>query len=166
MKLLKFLLVLTLIFFTACSNNKSNKNISNGIAVLSNNEEGYKLLQKNCYACHSVTSKSHDDIIAPPMIAIKKRYMMSYSTENEFVTAFTKWTLNPNKENALMFGAVQNFKTMPKLPFNEIDMVKIASYVFNNELEKPVWFQSHYNEEHPNGMGNGNGKRRGMQRGF
>jgi hypothetical protein len=32
--------------------------------------------------------------------------------------------------------------------------------MFNNELEKPSWFQKHFNEEHPNGMGNG--KRRGM----
>lgn len=91
---------------------------------------------------------------------------MSYTTEREFVNAFTKWTLNPKEENALMFGAVQNFKVMPKLPFNEDDMVKIATYVYNNELEKPIWFQNHFNEEHPNGMGNMNGKRRRMQRNF
>ena len=166
MKLLNYLLVFTLVILTACSNNKTNKNSTKKISVLTNNKEGYNLLQHNCYACHSIISKSHDEIIAPPMIAIKKRYKMSYTTEREFVNAFTKWTLNPKEENALMFGAVQNFKVMPKLPFKEDDMVKIATYVYNNELEKPIWFQNHFNEEHPNGMGNMNGKRRRMQRNF
>lgn len=161
MKTIKILLVITLATLTSCSNSKKDKNDSKEVAIISKEDEGYKLLQQNCYACHSVTSKSHDEIIAPPMVAIKRRYKMAYTTENEFVTAFTNWTLDPKEENALMFGAVQNFKVMPKQPFNKEEMVKIATYVFNNELEKPTWFENHFNEEHPNGMGNGNGNRRG-----
>ncbi|WP_162879979.1 c-type cytochrome [Lutibacter oceani] len=164
MKALKILLVITLITLTACSNSnsKQNKNILADVKEISKDNDGLKLLQQNCYACHSVTSKSHDEIIAPPMVAVKRRYKMTYMSENEFVKALTDWVLDPKEENALMFGAVQNFKVMPKQPFNKEEVVKIATYIFNNELEKPSWFESHFNDEHPNGMGKGNGKGRGM----
>ena len=38
------------------------------------------------------------------------------------------------------------------------EVTKIAIFMFNNELEKPSWFENHFNEEHPNGMGKGNGR--------
>ena len=156
MKVLKIFLVITLVIVTSCSNNKKTKNnITESLEISVDNGEGYKLLQQHCYACHSVTSKSHDEIIAPPMVAVKRRYIRSYNTENEFVEAITNWVLDPSEENALMFGAVQNFKVMPKQPFNTEEIIKIATYMFNNELEKPSWFQKHFNEEHPNGMRKG-----------
>ncbi len=167
MKILKILFVITLVTITSCSESKKNsKKVTEVVETSTNTDnEGYKLIQQHCYACHSVTSKSHDEIIAPPMVAVKRRYKMSYATEKEFVTAITNWTLDPKEENALMFGAVQNFKVMPKQPFNKDEMVKIATYMFNNELEKPSWFESHFNEEHPNGMGKGNGMGNGKRRG-
>ena len=165
MKRLKILLVTTLALLTACSNSNQNKNIAMGVVEIPNENDGLKLLQQNCYACHSVTSKSHDEIIAPPMVAIKRRYKMSYSTEEEFVIALTDWVLDPKEENALMFGAVQNFKVMPKQPFNKEEVTRIAIYMFNNELEKPSWLENHFNVEHPNGMGKGKGNGNGWGRG-
>ncbi|MDZ7614046.1 MAG: hypothetical protein U5K51_10420 [Flavobacteriaceae bacterium] len=38
----------------------------------------YELLKSKCYACHAVNTKSHDEIIAPPMAAVKRRYLMMY----------------------------------------------------------------------------------------
>lgn len=160
MKIIKTTLIIIFAMLTACSYNNKSATIAQKVTVTLNEDEGYRLLQQNCYACHSVTSKSHDEIIAPPMVAVKRRYLRSYNTENEFIEAITDWVLDPKEENALMFGAVKNFKVMPRQPFNKEDVVKIATYIFNNELEKPTWFQSHFNEEHPNGMGNGHGKGR------
>ena len=119
------------------------------------------LLRQKCYACHSVTAQSHDVIIAPPLEAVKRRYKVSYSTKEEFVYAMTNWVLDPNIDNALMRGAVNKFNVMPKQPFDKNDIIKISEYIFENELEKPAWFEGHFNNEHPNGMGNGQG-RRGM----
>jgi len=148
-----------LITTISCENNKKViKN--NALALEVNKLNGKELLAQKCYICHSVTSKSHDAIIAPPMVAVKRRYLSSYTTENEFVEAVTNWVLNPTEENALMYGAVQNFKVMPKQPFNKEEIIKIATYMFHNELEKPSWFQKHFNEEHPNGMGNGKRRRK------
>ncbi len=119
-----------------------------------NQPESYLLLKNNCYACHSVNSKSHDDIIAPPMAAVKRRYKMNYTTREEFIEAMVKWANDPNEESALMFGAVQQFNVMPKQEFNEAELFKIAAYIYDNEIEQPEWFQAHFNQEH-NSKGRG-----------
>lgn len=144
----------------SCSNTPKKDTVEvleNTVSVEGLKAEGLELLQQKCYACHSVTTKSHDDIIAPPMIAVKKRYMMAYTDKQQFVEAFTNWALNPVAENALMFGAVDSFKVMPKQDFKKEEIEKIANYVYDNDIEVPEWFGAHFNEQHPNGMGNGNG---------
>lgn len=153
-----------LFFFVGCGEKKQDTSIKIAEANISAQiqSEGYTLLKNNCYACHSVTTKSHDEIIAPPMIAIKRRYKLNYKTKEEFVNAITNWALNPIKEHALMRGAVIQYNVMPKQPFIKDDLIKIADYMYDNELEKPEWFENHFNGQHPNGMGKGMGK--GMMR--
>lgn len=159
MKVLKTLFLIALATLASCSNNKENKkNVTQIVTNTSINSEGLTLLQQKCYACHSIISTSHDEIIAPPMVAVKRRYKMSYVSEEEFVTAVTAWVLDPKKENALMKGAVKNFNVMPKQPFNKNEIIKIATYMYNNTLETPAWFETHFKEEHSNGMGKGTRK--------
>jgi cytochrome c1 len=165
MKPIILIQAILLFFFVGCSEKKQDTSVKIAEANISAQiqSDGYTLLKNNCYACHSVTSKSHDEIIAPPMIAIKRRYKMNYNTKEEFVNAITNWALNPTKEHALMRGAVKQFNVMPKQPFIKDDLIKIADYMYDNELEKPEWFENHFNAQHPNGMGKGMGK--GMMRG-
>ena len=149
------------IFATSCSNSKKeDKNGTKSIGEIKmlNNEEGLKLIQEKCYICHSVTAKSHEAIIAPPLVAVKRRYKIKYKTKDDFVMGITNWALDPTEENALMRGAVKQFKVMPKQPFNKEEIIKIATYIYDNELQKPTWFENHFDEEHPNGMGNGQGR--------
>ncbi|MFK5957892.1 MAG: hypothetical protein QM495_03365 [Lutibacter sp.] len=162
------ILVIVIIFFTllSCKPKKDAPKIEEIQVVEATNEqikpEGYNLLRNNCYACHSVTTKSHDEIIAPPMVAIKKRYKVSFKTKTEFTEAVVNWVLDPKKEHALMYGAVHKFKVMPKQPFDKIAVIKIAEYIFNNKLEKPDWFDSNFKEEHLGGLGNGKGRGKRM----
>ena len=121
-----------------------------------NKSDSYLLFKNNCYACHSINSKNHDNIIAPPMAAVKRRYKMNYTTREEFIEAMVNWAKDPSEENALMFGAVQQFKVMPKQEFKEEELIKIAAYIYDNEIEQPEWFEAHFNQEHNNG---GRGKR-------
>lgn len=113
--------------------------------------EGYELIKTTCYVCHNPESPSHDELLAPPMAAVKMRYSMQYRSEEEFVEAIVKWTMDPQENKALMRGAVMKFKTMPKQPFKEEEMRKIATYIYHNELEEPLWFASHKKEIHRNG---------------
>ena len=117
--------------------------ISQEVFIVSN-EEGLRLMKKNCYSCHSVNSKSYDKIKAPPMESIKLKYKMVYNTKEEFTKAFTKWVLNPTKEKALMGEAIEKYKLMPNLSYYEDDIIIIAEYIYTNELEKPIWFDSIY----------------------
>ncbi len=155
MKIKYLLLIIVLSIATSCK-------FENKATVVMNtkdlSQEGLVLIQQKCYACHSITSKSHDEIIAPPMVAVKRRYKMSYTSEEDFVNAMTAWVMDPKNENALMRGAVQNFKVMPKQLFNEDEIIKIAKYMYHNTLETPEWFEAHFKEEHPRGMGNSKGK--------
>jgi hypothetical protein len=50
-----------------------------------------------------------------------------------------------------MWGALQRFKVMPKQEFDENEIRKIASYIYDNELPVPDWFDAHQSKMH--GMG-------------
>lgn len=147
-----------LILSYSCKKEKPNEGAENQSRdLISQSFEGYELLKNQCYACHSPISSSHDEIIAPPMAAVKMRYSRSYTTKEEFVEAMVSWAMNPNKEKALMRGAVNRFQQMPKQAFVEEDLSKIAVYIYENELEEPEWFAAHEKEMHAKGGGMGQG---------
>ena len=132
--------------------------------ALQSDSIGYALFQSKCMACHSVTGKTHDELIAPPMIAVKRRYSMMYDERDDFIKHIIDWAKDPKEENAIMRGAVNKFKTMPYLNFEEDELNKIAEYIYENEMEKPDWFDDHFKEMHPNGkmgQGKGSGKNKG-----
>src|SRR3970040_1028697 len=160
-------LVVLLMIFTSCNKQKSSEDFNKNIAstIESNDAEALKLFQQKCYACHSVATKSHDEIIAPPMIAVKKRYSMQYDNKEDFVNAVVAYAIDPKAEKALMIGAVNQFKAMPKQAFSEEDLKKIATYIYENKIETPEWFEEHFQQNHKNGQGMGQGMGKGMGRG-
>ena len=142
----------------SCDDNKKSLNESDHkISVNLNNKESdaYTLMKTQCYICHSISSTSHEEIIAPPMAAIKMRYNRVYRTKESFVEAISDWAIDPKAENALMRGAVKQFNVMPKQIFKKNDLEKIALYMYENELEEPEWFEEHQKEMHGNGRGMG-----------
>ncbi len=154
-------LIISVLCIASCTDSKNNA--QNNPTELNKNSldstsAGLSLLKKHCYICHSPESSSHDEIIAPPMAAVKMRYQMSYASQQEFVDAIVSWTMDPNQGNALMKGAVDQFKVMPKQAFDKNEMEELALYMFQNSLDEPVWFASHQKEMH----GKGGGKKRGM----
>lgn len=152
----KHLIYLTLVvglLFSCTENKKVLTNIDHKMPVQEYNKEAdaYQLLKTQCYICHSVSSVSHDVIIAPPMAAVKMRYSRTYKTEESFVEALSSWAIDPKLENALMRGAVKQFNVMPKQVYKKEDLEKIALYIYENELEAPEWFAEHEKEMHGNG---------------
>ena len=120
--------------------------------------ESYGLLKTQCFICHSITSASHDEIIAPPMAAIKMRYSRTYRSKESFVEAVSNWAIDPKLENGLMRGAIKQFNIMPKQDFKKKDLEKISSYMYENELEAPEWFAEHEKEMHGKKGGMGKNK--------
>ena len=89
------------------------------------------------------------------MIAVKKRYSMQFDNKEDFVNAVVAYASDPKAENALMIGAVDKFKAMPKQAFSEDDLKKIATYIYENTIETPEWFEDHFQQNHKNGQGMG-----------
>ncbi len=156
-------LIIVLVFLASCQDSKKPSYSSK--KEVKEIHPGKKLLENNCYVCHSPTA-SHDERLAPPMIAIKKHYLSDKTTKEEFINSMQNWINNPTQENVKMYGAVRKFGIMPKQSFPEETIRQISDYMFDNDIEKPEWFESHYNEQRGKGMQNGNGmgKGRGMQK--
>lgn len=107
---------------------------------------GKKLMEKNCNVCHSPTA-SHNNRVAPPMVAIKRHYISSETTKEEFIASIQNFIKNPTEETAKLHGAVKRFGVMPKQAYPEKTIKQIAEYLFENDIEKPAWFESHFNEK-------------------
>lgn len=152
-----------MLFLQSCKNHKEPylaiKNTAN------QEHPGKKLMETNCYVCHSPTA-SMDDRIGPPMIAIKKHYLTEGISKEQFIADIQNWIKNPNETDAKMLGAVKKFGIMPKTPYPEETINQIADYMFDNDIEEPEWFEAHYNEERGMGMGKGKGmgKKKGMHK--
>ena len=43
-----------------------------------------------------------------------------------------------------MFGAVNRFGVMPKVSFPSDSIKLIAEYLYENDIEKPLWFDKHH----------------------
>ena len=106
--------------------------------------DGKKLMETHCYLCHSPSAKENEGRIAPPMIAIKARYLMDYDSKEDFVKAISNFVENPTEENTKMHGAVKKFGVMPKQVFPENTVAQIADFMFDYQIEEPTWFKEHW----------------------
>lgn len=118
--------------------------------VAINEHEGKKLMETHCYLCHSPNAAENQGRIAPPMVAIKARYIAKEGyTKEEFITAVTSFVENPTEDKALMYRALKKHGLMPKQAFPEGSVEKIADFMFDYQIEEPTWFKEHW-EGHGN----------------
>ncbi len=166
MKQLFIISVLAITFFS-CKNSEKKEYSALDVQLQANNHPGKKLMEKHCYVCHNPTA-SHDDRIAPPMVAIKRHYIDEETSKEKFVADINAFIKNSTKENAKLYGAVKRFGVMPKQSFPEEDIKQIAEYMFDFDIEQPEWFEDHFKEEQGKhkGKGMGNGKGKGMGQGM
>lgn len=157
-----FIFFFTFLVLLSCQ--QSKKDLYGINTILKEVHPGKKLLEEKCYVCHSPNA-SHDNRLAPPMIAVKKHYISKNTTKEAFIEAMQNWVENPNKENAKMYGAVNRFGVMPKLEFSEETIKKISDYMFDYDIDQPEWFEEHYQEQQGKGMGQSKGRGKQMQQG-
>ena len=146
---MKYLILFIIIFNFSCKKNKSTESSyeTSKILISEDNALNAKELMTNlCYTCHNPET-SHDQRIAPPMIAIKMHYLKDAETEKDFVNAIWNFVEKPSQDKVKMKGAVKRFGLMPYQPYDENDIKTIAAYMYNYELDKPKWFDDHLKEE-------------------
>jgi cytochrome c553 len=151
---MKYLVVAFVLFgFVSCQKDKKEyKEIKESNSTVAQNEvhEGKKLMETHCYLCHSPNAAENEGRIAPPMVAIKARYIdkEGYNKE-EFVKQVTAFVAHPTEDKALMYGAVRKHGIMPKQVFPEGSIEKIADFMYDYQIEEPEWFKAHW-EGHGN----------------
>ena len=67
---------------------------------------------------------------------MKHRCLRSFSEKQNFVQDLSRWKTDSKQENALMRGAVNKFKVMPNLLIDEKEATIIATFIFENDLNK------------------------------
>jgi hypothetical protein len=134
----------------SCNQKKEVDKNQNSKVVSTDGLEGKKLMETNCYVCHSPNAPEGEGRIAPPMVAIKARYIDKEGyTKDAFIGAIKSFVENPTEEKALLYGAVRKHGLMPKQVFPEGSLNKIAEFMYDYQIEEPEWFKAHW-------QGNGN----------
>ncbi|NNE78543.1 MAG: DUF3365 domain-containing protein [Pricia sp.] len=112
---------------------------------------GKRSIEQECYICHDPNT-SMANRIAPPMEAIKRHYIDSNTTKEEFTEALIRWVNDPETQTKIP-AAHTKFGPMPYMPISDDAVAQIADYIFDNELERQDWFDAHFQEAHKKGFG-------------
>ena len=120
---------------------------SSGLWANDSVADGGKLFLQHCGSCHG-QSESAGNRIAPPIVAVKDHYLRQHTDKQSFVSALVNWVTHPSNDRALMPGAIRRFGLMPALPYSEQDLAAIAEFIYDEKIDKPEWYQKHYNAEH------------------
>lgn len=135
-------------FVIACSK-KGETVVSAPVAPAALTERVYSpdstlaVIKMYCYSCHNPASESHDKIIAPPFAAVKMRYSRVYADRKQFIDSMVSFLQKPTKEKSVMPGPVAKFGVMPKIPLSDKEYTDIAAYMYDRQLEEPIWFKDH-----------------------
>ncbi|MBD3749513.1 MAG: DUF3365 domain-containing protein [Sphingobacteriales bacterium] len=142
--------IISMLLVLAYSCTQTNKTASNQDQTVKLSEaelsEAASLIENKCYTCHSPNA-AMDNRMAPPMVAIKRHYTKGGTTQEEFTKNLIAFVSNPSAEKSKMPEAIEKFNLMPKMNFNEEDLKKIAAYIYQEDIEKPGWFEKHMQEE-------------------
>lgn len=104
---------------------------------------GKELMETHCYICHSPSAEM-DELIAPPMAAVKAHYLMKTRSKGEFIEQIVSFVENPTVEKSEMPGAIDRFGVMPLQKFPENSVEQIAEYLFDYQVAEPDWFAAHW----------------------
>ncbi len=96
-------------------------------AILMTEQTTAEFYKKQCGFCHTP-----EELIGPDMKKIKAVYKEKFQSKEAFVKAIVKFVQNPNKKFAIYKDGIENFTDMPKMPFKEEQVKKVAAYIYNN----------------------------------
>lgn len=141
--ILAFALFVLVFLLHNCQGEAEQKNIPADEAKLA---LGFQLIESNCFSCHSPDARMQQRV-APPMVAIKRHYIDESVSEAFFAEELTRFVQQPDTTYSKMPDAIDRFGLMPKMNFSTEQLEAIAHYIYYTELEKPGWFDEHYQQE-------------------
>lgn len=123
--------------------------LASATANASEIKKGKQLFQTHCASCHGVAGgMDMSKRSAPPIIAVRKHYIGTYSDKFSFVNTIADWVEKPDSNKTQMRGAIRRFGLMPKITVNRDNAEKIAAYIFEGDIDSPAGFQEHVKQMH------------------
>ena len=125
------------------------------VLAVNDADQGENLYKTYCSACHGTTGgMDMSKRVAPPIVAVRMHYIGPYPEKNAFVTAIANWVEKQDASKTLMRGAIRRFNIMPPVSVSRQDAEKIASYIYDGDIERPAGFDKHFEEMHGKQRGN------------
>ena len=122
MRKLQYLLLLSTTLFSASS-----------IALSPEAIEG-KSLYPTCHVCHN---QEMDPPLGPPMWGVQRRYRNNTIDDEDFIQSMASFVKKPTLENAKHDMAVERMGLMPPLPLPDELLIKIATYILEEQFPPP-----------------------------
>ncbi len=120
----------------------------NEALALADIHPGKKLMETNCYLCHSPSAPENEGRIGPPMAAIKAYYLAEDPTLEQFTQEMLAFLNQPSAEKAKMKEAVARYGLMPYQQYSEENIRQIAAFIYEYQIEEPDWFPAHWEAQH------------------
>ena len=134
---------LLLMAFGCNNSDKLTHFVKNDTERINEAHPGKKLLEMHCYMCHGPNKNHENNRFAPPIMVIKKHYLDTHTSKEEFIEGMQSWIENPNEANAKMPGAIRRFGIMPKINYKEEDIEQIADFLYTNDNVETLGFHIH-----------------------
>ncbi len=145
--------VVSIAIFGCTSNSTTEKveDVDENVTVEQNQLKDDVVAQQivnNCFSCH-VPMGSSETRIAPPMGHVRSHYLDKYAKKENFVKAIESYVGAPNKESAIMYGAIEKFGVMPNMQFDKEMVHQIASYLYDNDVDSDEWLAKYNKVSEP-----------------
>ncbi len=148
------ILILTTLL-TSCKESAEVSEVNDNTQELNQtlSDQGFAVLEKNCFSCHSPNVNSTENI-ASTMAEIKMAFITKFENEVDFSKAISDYVQHPSDENAVVKGAFKKYGTMPQMEFSEDELKAVGYFVFHSNIEKENWITDVYPKLKANYMAN------------
>lgn len=137
------LFAISLLLLSGCRNDTSRSGAQADASAAADIHPGKKLMETNCYLCHSPAAPEQEGRIGPPMVAVKAYYMQGGVTQDQFTKDMLDFLRAPDPEKAKMKEAVERYGLMPYQHYSDETVAQIAAYLYEYQVEEPEWFAAH-----------------------
>ena len=91
------------------------------------NQTGFVSYKLHCGICHSIKAPAKE---GPPLQKVLKIYSEKYPDSSQFVERVFRWVKHPQPGSSLMISDVMQHQLMPKLPYTDNTIYKIAVWMW------------------------------------
>lgn len=93
-----------------------------------------KVSFRACNICHN---QAIDPPLGPPMWGVQRRYKRNSLDKDDFIKSMVEFVKAPSMEKALHTEAINRLGLMPQVPLPEKTLIKIATYIFEENFQPP-----------------------------